>query len=156
MTLVLYPITLAAVGLTACVLALLTNRAQFGTLWATLEDLARPNRYTGGHRAGGRATWRHMLVTRARTARSRAARAAYLAMMVVPQPAEPDWMAELSEQYQFGDTDEFDAREVGGAATYDRLPWLADGSSPREFRRRIGAWGTPVEVDEWDLAVTSS
>lgn len=65
---------------------------------------------------------------------------------------EPDWMEELREQWQFLDIDEFDARAVGGAGTYDRLPWLLDGPITQEFRRIVGAsvWGTPVDVDEWE------
>lgn len=65
---------------------------------------------------------------------------------------EPDWMAVLREQWDFGQVDEFDAREVGGAQTYERLPWLLEGPTTKEFRRIVGAsqWGAPVDVDEWE------
>lgn len=89
-----------------------------------------------------------------RSTMQRVARAAQQSQVHV----EPDWLDDLRATWHFGDVDEFDARAVGGAGTYDRLPWVLDGPTTKEFRRLVGAseWGTPVDVDEWESATVGA
>lgn len=128
-------------GIAGCVVGIHSLRAEVRAIHVP-QLPAKFRRHRGRHRK----PWWRRLSTMERWARviQRAQETAEIYL-------EPDWLDELREQWQFGQVDEFDARPVGGAETYERLPWLLDGPTTKEFRRIVGAsvWGTPVDVDEW-------
>lgn len=146
------PITIQAwiaAAITACGLGIYAMRAEFATITAVrIPAKYRQQRHHGQHRRrrGEPSTMQ------SRTVQALEQGALY---------AEPDWYQDLRAT-NFG-ADEFDSPPVGELGRYAHLRREELDSTHERFIRIVDAglrppsvWGTPVEVDEWDLAVTSS
>lgn len=146
-----YPISVAVLGIANMTAFLLLGRLEFAPC---------STRKPGRHRAQGRVSWLREYRLHAQTTASRAHRAAFLSLMVIPEQDEiGEWIAAMHAT----ESDEFTGPPVGGLGRYAHLrPAELDSTAERFYRlvelgiRPPSPWGTPELDDVWEPAMAGA
>lgn len=151
---------IAVAGIVVCLVLIWR---EFRPLWAPLwsqqytDRFALP-RYVARHRAAGRVSWLAEVQLHGRRLHDRAKRAAYLRLMVIPEPEpeylEPaEWLPAIAPAPEHH-VDELDFRPAPDARFHVLAPRALDARAHLERKglrlRQASPWGTPEYVDVWD------
>lgn len=124
-------------------------------MWREFRPLWQPVPYTGRHRGETRQTWRGEIWARTQRLQARAARAAFLALVVVPEEADEEGPEEWVHGLIVAErrTDELDFTPATGRRWHVLAPRVLEAQAHLDRRglrlRQPSPWGSPEDVDVW-------